>query len=122
MANTHKDLFVPKEMLDLFQNSVRIIDKRGTAGHWPVNAKIISQLKGILPEVFRNEAILKKFDVGINYKGNTIKNDFAKLGLEFNEARIINNIYFHGIPVPWQLLRNVGIDYKKFDIILTPKI
>ena len=51
-----------------------------------------------------------------------MKDDFVKLGFEFNESRIINNINYHGIPVPWQLLKNAGIDNKKFGIILTPKV
>ncbi len=121
MTHFKKDIIIPKEMLDLFKNTTRIIEKNHLSGFWPPDMHNLKQLQKMMPELFGNEAIMKKYNVAITYVGKSMKNDFAKMGFEFNEARIVNNVLIHGIPVPWQLLKNAGIDHKKFNIMLTPK-
>jgi hypothetical protein len=121
MKRPLKDIVVSKEILGLFKNSVRIIDRKHLAGMWPVDARQLIKLKDMLPQLFLDENIMKKYDLAIGYNGKTVKKDLPKLGVELVEDRIINDIFIHGIPVPWHLLRKAGIDYKKFDIVLTPK-
>ena len=121
MKKPLKDIVVSKEILGLFRNSVRIIDKKHLAGMWPVDVRQLVKLKEMLPQLFMDENIMKKYDIAIGYQGKTIKNDLPKLGVELVDERIIKDIFIHGIPVPWHLLRKAGIDYKKFDIVLTPK-
>ncbi len=121
MTPIKKDILIPKELLELFKNSVRIIDKKHLAGMWPVELKYLKQLQKKMPELFGNEAILKKFDFAISYNGKSMKNDLSKIGIEIIDERKINNILIHGIPVPWQLLKKAGVDHQKINITLTPK-
>jgi hypothetical protein len=121
MTIIKKDIIVPKEILNLFKNSVRIIDKKHLAGMWPVDIGHIKQLQKVLPELFANEAIMKRYDIAITYNGKSMKGDFSKLGLDLIEGRIKNDIFIHGIPVPWQLLKKAGIDHQKFSVYLTPR-
>lgn len=116
-----RDIIVSKELLNLFKNSVRIIDKKHLAGIWPVDLQQLRKLKELLPEIFLDKAIMKKYDLAIGYQGKTVKNDLQKLGVDLVDTRIINDIFIHGIPVPWHLLRKAGIDYKKYNFYLTPK-
>jgi len=120
MKPKRKDLVVSKEILDLFKNSIRIIDKKHLVGIWPVDARQLKKLQTVLPDLFMDENIMKRYDIAIAYKGKTIKNDFSKIGLEFNEERIIRYPLF-GIPIPWRMLRIAGVDHKKFNVVLTPK-
>jgi hypothetical protein len=117
-----KDIIIPKELLILFKNSVRIIDKKHLSGMWPVDLKQIGKLQKIMPELFRDEAIMKKFDLAVTYNGKSMKVDFHKIGLDLIDERRVQDILIHGIPVPWQLIKKAGIDNKKFNFILTPKI
>jgi hypothetical protein len=115
------DVIVPKELINLFKNSIRIIDKKHLAGMWPVDARQLKKLQAVIPELFAEANIMNKYDIAITYQGKTMKNDFSKVGVDFIEDRIIKDLYIHGIPVPWQLLKKAGIDSKKFNVILTPK-
>lgn len=121
MKTVYKDLVVSKEILGLFQNSVRIIDRKHLVGMWPVDARLLTKLRPMLPELVGDENIMRKYDLAIGYNGKTMKNDFSTIGLDLIEDRIVNNILIHGIPVPWQMLKKAGIDNKKFDVTLTPK-
>jgi hypothetical protein len=122
MNTIKKDIIIPKELLILFKNSVRIIDKKHLAGMWPVDLKQIAKLQKMLPELFGDEAIMKKYDIAITYNGKSMKVDFQKIGLDLIDERRVHDILIHGIPVPWQLIKKAGIDNKKFNFILTPKI
>jgi len=116
-----KDIVVSKEILNLFKNSVRIIDKKHLAGMWPVDIRQLQKLQTLLPKLFMEENIMKRYDIAIAYNGKTIQKDFPKIGLVHIDERIIIPIHTQGIIVPWQLLRKAGIDHKKFNIVLTPK-
>lgn len=116
-----KDIIVSKEILNLFKNNVRIIDKRHLAGMWPVDVFMLKRLQDLLPQMF-DKNILEKYDLAIGYKGKDIKGDFAKAGIKYVDDRIINHILIHGIPVPWQLLKKAGIDHQKFEVVLTQRM
>jgi len=105
----------------MFQNSIRVIDKKHLAGYWPVDFRQLKQLQKVLPELLGSEALAKKFDLAIAFKGKPIKSDLNKSGFEFIGDRILPDIWIHGIPVPWPWLKKAGIDYKKFNVVLTPK-
>lgn len=117
-----KDILVPKEILGIFKNSVRIIDKRITAGMWPVEARQFARLRKIVPELFSEANIMNRYNFAVTYTGKKIQNDLVRNGFEFEEKRIIKNIFIYGIPVPWQMLKKAGIDHKKINVILTPKM
>lgn len=121
MAAFKKDLTIPKELLNLFKNSARIVEKKKLAGFWPPDLQILKELEKSLPELFANEAIMKKYDVAVTYTGRAMKNDLKKMGLLFNEERIVKDFFVHGIPVPWQLLKKAGINHQKIGVILVPK-
>ena len=89
---------------------------------WPIDLKQIAKLQKMLPELFGDEAIMKKYDIAITYNGKSMKVDFQKIGLDLIEERRVHDILIYGIPVPWQLIKKAGIDNKKFNIFLTPKI
>jgi hypothetical protein len=120
MEKQVNDILVSREVLKLFKTSVRIIDKKHLAGIFPIDPGLLIRLKKTIPEMF-NDSILKKYNVAVGYQGKTIQSDFAKLGIQEKEIRIENNIWICGIPVPWQMLRKADIDYKKFNVYLTPK-
>jgi hypothetical protein len=122
MATTKRDIIIPKEMQDVFKNSIRIIDKKHLAGFWPVDLMHLKQLQKMIPELFRDEAIMKKYDIAVTYTGNNMKADLSSIGIESINDRLIKNIFIYGIPVPWQLLKKAGVDYKKINIVLTPKV
>jgi hypothetical protein len=117
-----KDITIPKEIFKLFPNAVRITDKRSSIGMWPVDPSKIGKLRTVVPEIFENETIKKKFDIAVGYNGKSMKTDFAKIGIDVMPDRIINNIMLHGIPVPWTYLRKAGIDNKKFNMFLIPNM
>ena len=119
MKSNVNDIIVSKEVLKLFKNTVRVVDNWHTTGIVATEPKILSRMQKFLPEMF-DESIMKKYDIAIGYKGKEIKNDFARLGMEFPE-RFTDKILICGIPVPWQLLKKAGIDHQKFNVILTPK-
>lgn len=121
MKHIKRDIVIPKEMLELFKNSIRIIEKNHLAGFWPPDLMELKKLQKSIPELFGNAAIMKKYDVAITYNGKSMKNDFSKMGFDFSNDRIVTDIFIQGIPVPWRLLKNAGIDHKKFNVILTPK-
>jgi hypothetical protein len=120
MKTTKEDIVLSKEVLNLFKNNVRIIDKKHLSGIIAIDIHMIERLKKVLPEMF-DESIMKKYDISIGYTGKDIKKDFAQMGIEYNEKRIIEHIRLIGIPVPWQLLKKAGIDNQKFNVVLTPK-
>lgn len=116
-----KDIVIPREILNSLPNSVRIIDKKHLAGMWPVNLSHIRQLQNKLPSLFKDESVMNKFNLAITYKGKAMKTDFSKAGIDLIQDRVLPDILINGIPIPWQFLKKAGIDYRKFEIILTPK-
>jgi|WetSurMetagenome_2_1015567.scaffolds.fasta_scaffold545002_2 hypothetical protein len=119
MKPNAKDIVISKEILDVFRNSVRVVGKP-SVGIYPLEARQLLRIKELVPELFANEAILKKYDLGLSYRGKTMKADFAKLKIEFSEDRIIK-IPLVTVPVPWQMLKRANIDYRKIGLCLTPK-
>ena len=114
------DVIVSKEILILFKNSVRIVDKKHLAGIFPIDHELLAKLRDKLPELF-NDSILKRYDIAIGYQGRAMKADFMKFGIDEMDKRIVNNIIIRGIPVPWQLLKKANIYNEKLNIYLTPK-
>jgi len=120
MEPKKNDVIVSKEILNLFKNSVRIVDKRHLAGIFPINPELLERLRKKLPELF-DESILKKYDIAIGYQGKAMKADFLRFGIDELDKRIVKNIIIQGIPVPWQLLKKANLYDEKFNIYLTPK-
>ena len=120
METKVNDVLVSKEVLNLFKNSTRIIDKLHIRGIRMIDAQLLKKLNEKLPEVC-TESIMKKYNLAIGYQGKTVKEDFAKMGIANIDDRILSDIWIHGIPVPWQLLNKAGIDYKKFNMYYTSK-
>lgn len=114
------DVVVSKEIIDLFKNSVRIIDKRHLYGMWPVDVKDIERLQVFFPEIFEKSDIRERYNIGIGYRGKTMKEDFSKLGFDFEEE-LVRKLPPVTIPIPWHFLRRAGIDHRKFNFYLTPK-
>jgi hypothetical protein len=117
-----KDITIPKEVLNLFPNAIRIIDKKHLVGIYPVDPGNLRKLQATIPELFKNEVIKQKFDVAIGYDGKSMKVDFNKLGIPMLPERIVRDIWIHGIPIPWIYLKKAGIDNKKFNFVLVPKV
>jgi hypothetical protein len=120
MKSNENDIIVSKEVMKLFNHSVRVIDNWHTRGIVAIDPKILGRLQKVLPEMF-DKSIMEKYNISISYKGNEMKNDFAKMGIEFKEERFTDKIQLGGIPISWQLLKKAGIDNQKFDVLLTPK-
>ena len=50
-----QDIIIPKEILNGLQNSIRIIDKKHTAGIKPVEFRELGKLREIMPEIIGNQ-------------------------------------------------------------------
>jgi hypothetical protein len=122
MAGFEKDLVIPREMLNEFRVSVRVIDKRRWIGIWPIDMRIRKIFEQQFPELFRNKNFLENYEMAIVYKGNNLKKDIEKFGFGAIETKIYERMFIRGIPVPWELLRKMHIDHKKFDVMFTPRM
>ncbi|PKQ63132.1 hypothetical protein BZG02_10240 [Labilibaculum filiforme] len=80
---------------------------------------VLKKERGSSIRVKRNESV--NVDL-VGASGVKIKKDFSKLGLVSVEGRIISRIPLCGLLIPWRWLKNAKIDYRKFDMILTPKV
>lgn len=115
------DIVISKELLVMFNNNVRILEKHPTGGMWPVDISHIKRLQKVLPQLVEQEALQKQYELAIAHKGKSLKADALKSGIAFDAQRIVNKVQLIGIPVPWTLLKKAGIDHKAFDVVLVPK-
>jgi hypothetical protein len=122
MAGFDKDLVIPREMLNEFKVSIRVIDKRHWQGIWPIDLRIRKVFEQRFPELFKNKYFQENYDMAIVYKGKNLKKDIAKFGFDAIETKVYERIFLRGIPVPWDLLRKLNIDHKKFDVMFTPRM
>lgn len=121
MPRFEKDLVIPKELLNEFRVTVRVIDKKHLAGMWPVDARIQKIFQERFPRLYENDSILRNYDLAMVYKGRKLKSDLKKLHLDFEKLKIRDDIIINGIPVPWTILRKLNINHRRFDLIYTPK-
>lgn len=122
MAGFEKDLVIPREMLNEFKVSVRVIDKRKWAGMWPVDARIHKLFEHRFPKLYANTTFRENYDLALVHRGKNLKKDIGKLGLELDQSKVFDRVIINGIPVPWTLLKKMDIDHKKFDVVFTPKM
>lgn len=120
-VNFKKDLVIPREMLNEFRVSVRVIDKKHWIGLWPIDVGMHKIFEKQFPTLYRNESFRKNYDLAMVYKGRNIKSDLSKLKIDVSKTRTYDGTIINGIPVPWYLLRRMELDYKKFDFVFTPK-
>jgi hypothetical protein len=119
----NKEIIIPPELLKLFKKDpIRIIDIVRTPGMWPIDPWLLEKFKKMMPELFNNRTIMKKFDVALTYKGNTMKADLAKIGIDLPN-RIWDDWQLQGFFAPPKpiLMKKAGINQKKFKVFLVPK-
>ena len=121
MATTNpKGIVISEEILRLFKDEARIVNKKDWIGLFALKAKYIKELQLKFPELM-SEKIAMHYDFSIGYSGTTAKSDFAKFSHTLPEEKVQKYKLIQGIPVPWRLLQKAGLDYKKFNMLLTPK-
>jgi hypothetical protein len=111
-----KEIVIPPQLMKLFvKDPIRITDFGHTQGMFPPTPDYLKRLKDMMPEVFADKSIMGKFNVALIYTGNSMKSDFAKLGLDFTDKRIINKFILNGI-----IMKKIKID--GLNVVLTPKM
>ncbi|HPJ78605.1 MAG: hypothetical protein KA780_02330 [Prolixibacteraceae bacterium] len=116
-----QELKIPYDILKQFQGSVRIVEKLRWRGIWPIDPLMRKRIEEQLPQIRSSATISKNYEWALVYKGRTLEEDLKRLGITEINPVIIKK-WLIGIPVPWRLLQNMKIDYKKFDVVLTPKM
>jgi hypothetical protein len=112
---------IPRELLEMFNNTLRVESILQTKGIILVD---LDKIKGLNPKVknlAESKAIMSNFNIGVSYKGRTIENDLLKFGIEFNKPRIIAKHKPIGIWIPWNLLNSKATGSNNFKVFLTPK-
>ena len=110
---TPNDLIIPKVLLEKYKEKIRIKDLGQTGGVWPVDVRIIRDIKPNAKKYLNDKTINENFDLVLAYSGKNAKVDLAKMGLE---AQLPNIKKFRliGIPVP-------DFKIKNFELILAQK-
>ena len=122
------DVLIPKELLEHFGKRTKIVFRVPLAGIYPLPLKEFGRLVDSIPHVFKNDNVLKTFDVAINMKIKKPTPDIFKipevltLGLDKSKIRLVDDILINGIPVPWQIIKKAGIDHNKVKVLLVPRM
>lgn len=116
-----KELKIPVEILKEFKGSTRIIERLRWRGIWPIDQILRHRIEEQLQQLRTSELVKKNYEFALVYKGRNLEADMRVLGISSVNPIIIKK-WLVGIPVPWRYLAKMNLDYKKFDVIMTPKL
>lgn len=68
-----KDIVISKEILRLFKNSIRVVDRLHPAGMWPVDMLKLKELQERLPELLKDKDIANRYDIAVIYKDKVLR-------------------------------------------------
>jgi hypothetical protein len=86
-----KDIVISKEILALFKNSVRIVDRLHPAGMWPVDMLKLKELQERMPGLLKDKEIMQRYDVAITYKDKVLREKSTLIKKRTSRIRIDQN-------------------------------
>lgn len=101
------------------EQEFRIIKDLHLIGIYPIESTLLQQLLKRNLKFSRARNIADKYNFALHYKGRDLEKDLKELGISSKVPRITEGVIINGIPADVRVLKEAGLKFRKFDLVVT---